>query len=268
MLLSLRNFHTLLSQLLLRIQLMPLIIVITAVLLGGKITQFLQIETVAAFFKTPLLFAQTISEPKNLDNNEIQPEADQNPSLPAVNGDKKTVPPLTGSRMTALERITYDLGNQQKTFDPLELTASEVMLLMSLSKRREQIAQREENYEAREALVQAVEKRIDQKINELTQIRDEISTLYNNIQKHNDETTKRLVKVYEAMKPKNAARIFEQLNDSIAVPILEMMSEKKASELMAKLTPERAKKLTFLLADRRKFLDLPRVEAAPEVSLP
>lgn len=232
---------------------MPLLIFITVALLGLKINKLSHMDSFSLHI--PQLFAQETSSP-DADARALEEEIED------VDMPQKKAPQRQSS---ALARITQDLEQNKKTFNPLELEPSEVMFLMSLSKRREGIEQREKNYEARESLARAVERRIDQKINELSKIRGEIEELYAKIQKHNDETTERLVKVYESMKPKNAAQVFEKLDDAVAIPILEKMRPQKASDMMAKMSPDRAKNLTFLLAERRKLLDLPLNEAPAEL---
>lgn len=62
------------------------------------------------------------------------------------------------------------------------------------------------------------------------------------------------MKIYEAMKPKEAARIFEKLDMPVLLDVVERMKERKASAVLAKMDPTKAKSVTLELAQRR---DLP-----------
>ena len=62
------------------------------------------------------------------------------------------------------------------------------------------------------------------------------------------------MKIYEAMKPKEAARIVEKLDMPVLLDVVERMKERKASAVLAKMDPAKAKSVTLELAQRR---DLP-----------
>ena len=96
--------------------------------------------------------------------------------------------------------------------DPTLFTQSEIDLLQELSDRREQIEKMSKQISLREGLLKAAEKRISKRVSELKQLQKTINDL---IKTHDDQQETKmasLVKIYEAMKPKDAARIFEQLD--------------------------------------------------------
>ena len=62
---------------------------------------------------------------------------------------------------------------------------------------------------------------------------------------------RRLVKVYESMKPKDAARIFEEIDMEVLLEVAGGMKENKIAAIMANMTPRRAQELTIELADRK-----------------
>ena len=135
--------------------------------------------------------------------------------------------------------------------DPFSLTDEEINLLQSLSERREAIEQRGRELDQREILLKAAESRIDEKVAELEALRKSIEGL---LAEHDEETEaqmKSLVKIYEAMKPKDAARIFEQLDLVVLLDVIERMKERKTAPILANMDPERAKTITLELAQRR-----------------
>ncbi|MCZ6722083.1 MAG: hypothetical protein O7A65_11160 [Proteobacteria bacterium] len=62
-----------------------------------------------------------------------------------------------------------------------------------------------------------------------------------------------LVKIYQNMKPKDAARIFNELDFDVLVEVLERMRETSAAPILARMDSERAKALTLELAERGRL---------------
>jgi flagellar motility protein MotE (MotC chaperone) len=105
----------------------------------------------------------------------------------------------------------------------------------------------------REKILQATEKRIDGKIGELKKLETRIKKLLLQHDKETEEQLKSLVKVYESMKPKDAARIFEELEMEILLNVTERMKEVKMAKVLAAMSPAKAKTLTVKLATRRRL---------------
>ena len=62
-----------------------------------------------------------------------------------------------------------------------------------------------------------------------------------------------LVKIYENMKPKNAARIFEELDMDTLLMVTESMGARRLAPIMAKMNPARATEITVELSRLRKL---------------
>ena len=62
-----------------------------------------------------------------------------------------------------------------------------------------------------------------------------------------------LVKIYENMKPKDAARIFEELEMATLLPVVERMGERRLAPVMADMNPAKARKITEELARLRQL---------------
>lgn len=136
-------------------------------------------------------------------------------------------------------------------FDPATITDAELQVLQNLSERRKQIDARERSLDMRAGLLQATEQRIDKKIGELKKIQDVIEGLLQRHKKQRDKQMKSVVKIYENMKPKDAARIFEQLDMAILLDVVERMREAKTAPIMANMSPGKAKAVTAAMARRR-----------------
>ncbi len=69
--------------------------------------------------------------------------------------------------------------------------------------------------------------------------------------KEEDARLRSLVRIYEAMKPKEAAQILQRLDMDVLLGVVERMKDAKVAPILANMDPERAQTITALLADRR-----------------
>ncbi|MEZ0222936.1 MAG: MotE family protein [Alphaproteobacteria bacterium] len=132
-------------------------------------------------------------------------------------------------------------------------SASEIEVLQSLSKRRDDLDRREKLLVQREALLDAAGQEVDHKIAELNKLKGEIENLLGQQQKMEDERITSLVKIYEGMKPKEAATIFNTLDMDVLLPVIGRMSERKVAPVLASMDPEKARLVTIRLAQQREL---------------
>lgn len=152
-----------------------------------------------------------------------------------------------------------DLITRLSTPDVIDVSPTEIRMLENLLERRTRIEQWERDMDMREKLLAATELRIDEKINELKAVNDQIQGLVNQFNAREDEKITSLVKIYETMKPKDAARIFNDLELETLIELLSRMREAKAALIIAKMNSATAKTVTSELAIRRS---LPEIAAA------
>ncbi len=132
-------------------------------------------------------------------------------------------------------------------------SASEVEILQSLAKRRDELDKREQQISQHEALLKAAGVEVDRKIAELNKIRGELEDLLNKQKTAEDERINSLVKIYENMKPKDAANIFNTLDMDVLLPVIGKISERKASPILAAMSPDKAREVTIKLAEQRRL---------------
>lgn len=142
-------------------------------------------------------------------------------------------------------------GRASAWFDPASITDAELEVLQRLSERRAALEAREKEIEVRVRLLEATEKRIDSKLSELADIQDTVAALLRQHDAEHNEKMQSLVKIYETMKPKDAARIFEELEMAILLDVVERMREARTAPIMANMSPAKAKAMTSALAQRR-----------------
>ena len=131
-------------------------------------------------------------------------------------------------------------------------------LVKHLTDRREELDNRARELDQREALMVAGEKRLDQKLAELESVRNEIQGLLKQIDDKQKAQLESLVRIYETMKPKDAARIFEALEMPVLLEVVERMKEAKAALILGAMDPIKAKDLTTALAERRRLPTVPQ----------
>lgn len=125
-------------------------------------------------------------------------------------------------------------------------------LYKDLAKRRDQLDKKEKEIAVREALLSAAEREMDQKLRELTNIRSEIEAA---MKKRSDEEQARidsLVKIYEGMKPKDAASILNTLDLDVLMVIMTKMTERKSSAILSEMSTDRARTITTMMAAQRQ----------------
>jgi len=135
--------------------------------------------------------------------------------------------------------------------DPESLSPSELEVLQQLSERRAALDRRAGALDQREVLLQAAEKRIDEKIAKLAELQKSIDAVVQKQNAEDDARIQSLVKIYEAMKPRDAAQIFEQLEMPVLLAVISRMKELKTAPILAAMEPAKAKAITTALAVRR-----------------
>ena len=165
----------------------------------------------------------------------------------------------------ALEEEPGDaLIERLATPDVVDVSPTEIRMLEDLLERRTQLEAWERDIDMREKLLAATESRIDDKIDRLKGINDSIEGLVKQFNDREDEKITSLVKIYETMKPKDAARIFNELDLEILIEVLHRMREAKAALVIAKMNSARAKEITMELAVRNSLPDVAAATVATD----
>ncbi len=119
--------------------------------------------------------------------------------------------------------------------------------------RREELERRAQEMDRQAAVLEAAEGRIEEKIRELEALQAIIEGLLVKHDEQEEAQLRSLVKIYESMKPKEAARIFEELDMVVLLDVIGRMKERKSAPILAKMNPAKAKAVTLELAQRREL---------------
>jgi flagellar motility protein MotE (MotC chaperone) len=145
------------------------------------------------------------------------------------------------------------------------MSESERAILERLQSRRQELEQRAREVEIRESLLKAAEKRIESKVEELKAVEGRIGTAAGQRNEQEAARFKGIIKMYESMKPKDAAKVFDRLEMSVLIEIASQIAPRKMSDIMGLMQPEAAERLTVELArraggDNNKAAELPKIE--------
>ncbi|MEM6338449.1 MAG: hypothetical protein AAF673_00790 [Pseudomonadota bacterium] len=134
------------------------------------------------------------------------------------------------------------------------LTRSEMDLLKELSKRRETLDKEKTDLNVREQVLKATENKIDKKVLELKKLQTQLEDLMKQYEQKENSKILSLVKIYETMKPKDAAKIFNELEMPVLLKVVSNMKEVKVAPVIASMDPAKARELSIELS-RQKPID-------------
>lgn len=184
------------------------------------------------------------------------------PAGPALAEEKKAKEPPKADKAKAKTVATEPDSSKTKdeskdrppSIDfPVDFTPAEVAVLQALADRRDGLIKQEKELDARERLLGAAEGRLDKRIVELQQLRDAIEALVRQFDEQEKAELQSIVKIYETMKPQDAAAILADLEMPILLSIMEVMKERKSASILAAMEPERAREVTTELAREREI---------------
>lgn len=140
-------------------------------------------------------------------------------------------------------------------------------ILLDLRRRHEGLDARTHALDEREAEIGAADRRLAGRVKQLAALQARLETLEAGRQQHSAENWAGLVKVYEAMKPREAAVIFDVLDMQVLLQVLDRMQERRAAPVLAAMQPDRARLATQLLAEMRtRAVSLPIAAPSPSAS--
>jgi flagellar motility protein MotE (MotC chaperone) len=180
-----------------------------------------------------------------------QAQAQQKTAEPSVEtGNKAPSTDKTVVKDGTSDKILSETSEEIDPFSP-RFSDEELNVLQSLTKRREQLEQRERDIEQRDKLLQAAEKKVEQKIVELNSLKAEMEKLLDTQGQAENQSIKQLVKIYETMKPKDAAVIFNDMDIEILLKIISTMSERRSAPIIAAMDPVKARDISSRIAEQR-----------------
>ncbi len=144
---------------------------------------------------------------------------------------------------------------------------SERAVLLELRERRQLLASREQTVASRESMLAAAEQKLSARVAELQGLQKRLETLEAARQQRDDASWQGLVRLYETMKPRDAATIFNDLQMPVLLQVMDRMKDSKAALVLSAMNPDKARDLTSELAKLRTQRD-PGPAAGPPGGAP
>ena len=128
---------------------------------------------------------------------------------------------------------------------------AERLLLEGLRARRTELESRDQALAAREMVLAAAERRLGQRIEELGALQQRLEAIDRTRSEREEAGWRQMVKLYEGLRPRDAAAIFDDLEMPVLVQLMDRMREAKAAPVLGAMKPDRARLLTAELARHR-----------------
>ena len=130
-----------------------------------------------------------------------------------------------------------------------EALACDPRLLRAIDERNRQLDARSSDLAARSRMLEVIEARANEQLQALRAARASLEEILVRVDGEAEADIERLVKVYENMKPKDAARIFEAMPADVAAGFVRRMAEQKSALIMGNLEAKHAYAITLALAN-------------------
>jgi flagellar motility protein MotE (MotC chaperone) len=151
-----------------------------------------------------------------------------------------------------------------------QISDAEKAVLLQLRQRRQELDSRESIMATRESVLAAAEQKLAARIGELQTLQKRLEVMDAARQQRDDASWQGLVRLYETMKPRDAATIFNELQMPVLLQVLDRMKDAKAAAVLAAMNPDKARDVTAELAKLRTHREqLPEPAAqTPSVGRP
>ncbi|WP_426017997.1 MotE family protein [Brevundimonas sp. DWR2-3-1b1] len=148
------------------------------------------------------------------------------------------------------------------------ISPAELRIIQSLSQRREALDARDQDFATTLPLMVAAEQKLEAKIQALAALKAEMKQMLGQVDEREKAEIDRLVQVYSAMRPKEAAPVMATLEDRVRLPVAAAMRPRTLAAIMAQMTAPQAKELTEKLAARFQAQQMAARAAAAEAATP
>jgi len=130
-------------------------------------------------------------------------------------------------------------------------------LMVLLERKERSLQRREDTLKAREADLRAAEGQLNERLAELETLRNEIREMLKELDEERETRVLGLVKMFESMRPNQAALILAETEEDVALEVLMRMNRAKAGQALARMNPAMAAKFTQRLGAPPLSRDVP-----------
>lgn len=155
---------------------------------------------------------------------------------------------LVGVGMSAMGAPEDELAARDLNAGPGPDVGRQEMLRL-LNRRERHLSEREKLVDKKEADLRAAQEEVEARLTELQALRDEIRGQLEGLDDDREKRITHLVKLFEAMRGKQAAAVLEETEEAVALEVLERMKKDSAGKVLAAMDPEKAGKFASVIGD-------------------
>ncbi|WP_428491856.1 MotE family protein [Rhodopila sp.] len=207
--------------------------------------------------KCGVLLEATVSDSALLDSgmvasaNAASSDETKEPATPAPPTRQK----IAAAAAAAATRAAAPQPSAEPSGAPPPVSDSEKALLQELRQRRRELDARAQAINARESVLAAAERTLSARVDQMQALQTKLEGLDAEQKRKVEAGWAGLVKVYEVMKPRDAATIFNDLTMPVLLQVMDRMKDAKAAAIMAAMNPDKARDVTAELAQMRTGRD-------------
>ena len=145
---------------------------------------------------------------------------------------------LVGVGMSAMGAPEDELAARDLNAGPGPDVGRQEMLRL-LNRRERHLSEREKLVDKKEADLRAAQEEVEARLTELQALRDEIRGQLEGLDDDREKRITHLVKLFEAMRGKQAAAVLEETEEAVALEVLERMKKARPGRSSLQWTPRR-----------------------------
>lgn len=162
----------------------------------------------------------------------------------------ETIPPAAGASPKTDDLCAKGGCKGPASADvPSLVQPADPALAEQLASREKELNRRDAALNDRQRLVDAAEEELQRRMTALENSRTALESSEQHTDQLRNDDADRLVKIYQTMRPEDAAAIFNILDLRVGAALLNRMNPRKASAIMEAMSPQRAILATQLLAN-------------------
>lgn len=230
-----------------RIEVAPLVVMVAGIVLISRFHGV--VNYVRDFGDDISLISQAQAQPdhQELEKNKEVAKSESTSQSPLSNHDQHNA--QSQSQKHPILHAKGSSHQETQEFDPLALDENQIKVLYALSGKEKNTNHTEEMTELakQRKLLELAHEQINKRLEDIEAAKKDLQGKKEELTKDEKQNVEQMVKMYEAMKPQQAADIFNKLELTSLVQIIKHMNQKKASLIVASMESNRARQLTIEL---------------------
>lgn len=143
---------------------------------------------------------------------------------------------------------------KKQEFDPLNLNENEVKIIAALANKKPDptVSDDRAKLVEKEGIVKTAEHKLNEQIKQLESAKTNLDQAKQSLTKEEQENLDQMVKIYEKMKPAEAADILNKLEITALTQIIKVMNPKKAALILGAMDQAKVRLVTLVMLQYNK----------------